>query len=171
MAQPLSMPPAAAQASLRADAKYLDLLGAQSAWPAQYAMSRPNAVQARSQPRLGLVAGAVGPQSVDTYNTLLPQAYRVAKRASQNRLQTELVNTAPYVAVGRGVANHVDSSSALLLGRGSARGDASRATLAEGTWDRRDFVALPSELRRLPVEMRFGEMTRVGPSYAQPHDE
>lgn len=163
------MPASAAQTSLRTDPQYTDLLAAQSAWPMQYAMSRPNPVDSRARPMQGLVASAMGPQDIAAYNTLLPQAYRVSKRASQNRPQTELVNTAPYVALGRGIANNVDASTALQQGNRTMR-DASRASLAERTWDRMDFVTMPSELRRLPDDLRFGEMTRVGPSYAQPHE-
>lgn len=170
MAQPSTMP-SAAQASLRADRAYIDLLAAQSAWPMQYVMSRPNAVDARALPVQGLVSTAVAPQLVDDFNQLLPQNYRVAKRASQNRPQTELVNTAPYAALGRGVANHVDTNTALLHGERTLR-TASRATTGERAWDRRDFVAVPPELQRLPQDrLRFGEMTRVGPAYAQPYDE
>lgn len=171
MAQPRCMPPSAAQASLRADPQYLDLLAAQSGWPLLYAMSRPVAGRGPCSglPVQGRVAQAAGPDAVAALNHLLPQNYRMAKRASQNRPQTELVNSAPYAALGRGVANHVDTSSALLLGARAPR-EASRAALAERRWDNMDFVAVPADLRRLPAEMRFGEMTRVGPAYAQPHE-
>lgn len=165
-----TMPPPAAQASLRADAQYISMLAAQSAWPMQYAMSRPAPVAARSHVVQGLPTIGVASDAVGAYNSLLPANYRMAKRASQNRLQTELVGTSPYMALGRGIANHVDTNTALLQGTREGR-DASRATAGERTWDRRDFVAVPSDLRLLPQdELRFGAMTRVGPAYAQPHD-
>lgn len=168
----ISLPaaPQASQASLRADPNYVQLLAAESAWPYQYAMSRPNPVSARAFPVQGLIRSGVGPGTVDVYSTLLPAHYRVAKRASQNRLQTELVGRAPYTALGRGLAYHVDTNSKLVQGNSTPR-DTSRAQLSESTWDRRQFVTMPADLRDLPHELRFGEMTRTAPSYAQPHDD
>lgn len=168
----ISLPaaPQASQASLRADQNYINLLAAESGWPFQYNMSRPNPTTSRAFPVQGLVRSSVGPSDINTYNGLLPVHYRVAKRASQNRPQTELVGRAPYTALGRGLAYHVDDNSALMHGNSTSR-DTSRAQLSESTWDRRQFVAMPSDLADLPTELRFGEMTRTGPSYAQPHDD
>lgn len=170
-AAPIPMPPTAAQASLRTDAQYISLLAAQSTWPAQYVMSTPVPAHPLSQPRMGLAKAAVEPEAVDAYNQLLPRANRMLHRASQERPQTELVNTAAYVALGRGVANHVDDSTALLLGNRVPR-DAARAELAERRWDRFDYLTLPAELRTLPgTDLRLPPGTRVSPTYAQPYDD
>jgi hypothetical protein len=159
--------PTASQVSLRADPAYLRLLEAESTWPLKYVFSQPNPVSARAFPIQGLTASFVGGPRVKAYNQLIPKQQRGTERASQARLQTELFGRAPYTATGRGILNHVDINSAVLQGNPVPR-NASR-TLAERAWNRADFVTVPSELRTLPVETRFGQMTRVAPEYMQPH--
>lgn len=157
----------ASQASLRADKQYIDLLEAESTWAAKYLFSQPNPVAPRRFPMMGLNAPNMGPGQMPTYNDMLPQHYRVMHRASHNKPQTELFGTAPYIALGRGVLSHVDTSSALLQSnyvpeRGSR-------VLMEAPWTRSQYVTVPEELKQLR-EMRLGQMTRVGPEYMQPHD-
>lgn len=160
--------PNASQASLRADRSYITMLEAESTWPMKYTFSRPNPMTPRAFPVQGLNAPAIGPGQVATFNRLLPQNFRIQNRASQHRLQTELFGTAPYVALGRGILQHVDVSTGLIQGHNvSTRG--SRWESAEKMYDRKAFIDVPRELRELE-ELRMGTMTRVAPSYAQPHD-
>lgn len=161
------MLPNASQAALRADPSYIGLLEAESTWAAKYNFSRPNPTAPRRFPIQGMHRPSFGPTEVDAYNALLPQNFRVQTRAAHNRPQTELFGRAPYVALGRGVLNHVDTST--LLKHGNPIIDRTRQ-LSERQWDRASFVTVPKELRDLPHESRLGELTRVGPEYAQPHD-
>lgn len=157
----------ASQASLRADPAYIKMLEVESAWPAMYNFSRPNPVQPRSHPIMGLNAPAVGGQQVPTYNRLLPRHFRVDTRAAHNKPSTELFGTAPYIALGRGLLRHVDAGSALQQGTFVAE-KGSRKQAVEVTWDRTDFVTMPHDLRALPHDLRLGRMTRAGPSYGTP---
>lgn len=170
----LSLPaaPEASQTSLRADRDYIEMLAAQSSWPHKYVFSRPNPCTPRVFPIQGLRAPAIGGDTVDGYNALLSAHYRVANRASQNRPATELFGTAPYTAVGRGMARHVDASTALQFGHTVNRGT-SRTQLAENQFNNNfEYIEVPSILRDLPGgDIRIGAMTRVGPSYAQPYDD
>jgi hypothetical protein len=160
--------PQASQASLRADSAYVSLLEAESTWPMKYTFSRPNPVAARAYPMQGLIGSGVGSDQVAAYNRLIPHQQRTSQRASRNRPNTELFGTAPYTATGRGIMNHVDISTAIMQGNHVPNG--SSRILTERQWDRRDFLTLPDDLVRLPVETRKGEWTRVGPEYLQPHD-
>lgn len=161
--------PNASQAGLRADRDYLALLEAESTWPTRYMLSRPQPLHPRQYPIQGLNNPAIGPGQVDAYNTLLPTHFRVQTRASQNRPQTELFGTAPYLALGRGVAQHVDVSTMLL--QGNPLFDRGNRVLEERAWPREQFVTVPAELRDLPVDTRLGEFTRSAPEYQkQPRD-
>lgn len=159
--------PNAAQAALRADPAYLRLLEAESTWAFKYHASRPNPVAPQRFPIQGLNNPAWGPRQVDAYNALLPGHYRVHTRAAQNRPLTELFGTAPYLALGRGILNHVDTNTTLL--QGNPINDRNRR-LSEREWDRTAFVTVPKELRELPFDTRKSATTRVSPEYAQPHD-
>ena len=157
----------ARETTLRADKAYIDLLEAESTWAFKYNFSRTNAVNPRMNTMWSAVPG-VPINNVRTYNTLLPTNFRMQTRASQNRPQTELFGTAPYIALGRGQLKYTDTSSSLqqsnrVTGRGSR-------TLTEIDMNRYDFVSVPKDLTNLPFETRYGSMTRVGPSYMQPHD-
>ena len=158
----------ASATTLRADADYIRLLEAESTWPALYRFARPNAVQARTHPIQGLHWLGVPACGVDVYSRLLPRHFRVHTRAAQNRPQTELYGTAPYVALGRGGLMHVDTETRLQHGDW-VQGKGSRS-VSELDFDRFDFVTLPGELKKLNPEMRYGQITRVGPSYMQPRD-
>lgn len=161
--------PNAAQAGLRADRDYLALLEAESTWPTRYVLSAPQPLQVRRYPIQGLNRPAIGPEQIDAFNSLLPVNFRVQTRASQNRPQTELFGTAPYLALGRGVAQHVDVSTALL--QGNPLFDRGNRVLEERPWPREQFVTVPAELRDLPVDTRLGEVTRLAPEYQkQPRD-
>jgi hypothetical protein len=161
--------PRTSQASLRNDLGYVGLLEAESTWPMKYNFSRPNPVTRRAHPIQGLRSAWVGAGQVQVFNKLIPRQQRVAMRASQHRPQTQLFGTAPYTALGRGVMNHVDVNSALKLSNRVPRKPT--RTVMEREWDRRHFVAIPEELRALPVDPRLGEGTRVGPEYMQPHQD
>ena len=160
-------PPPATQAALRADPAYLGLLEAESTWALKYNFSRPNPAAPRRLPIQGLNNPAPGPSQIDALNTLLPINYRVQTRAAHDRPQTELFGRAPYVALGRGVLNHVDTSTQLQQGNPAI--DRTRQ-LSERQWYRADFVSPPKELTQLPFETRKSAMTRVAPDYAQPRD-
>lgn len=160
-------PPPSSQAALRADPSYIGLLEAESTWAAQYNFSRPNPMAPRRFPIQGLTNSAPGPSQIDAYTTLLPVHYRVQNRASHDRPQTELFGRAPYVALGRGVLNHVDTST--QLAHGNPIIDRTRQ-LSERQWYRAPFVSLPKELVQLPHDTRMGKTTRVAPDYPQPRD-
>lgn len=172
MSQPCVAPqmyiPPAAQAALRADPDYLRLLEAESTWAFKYHLTRTNPWTPRAFPVQGLNNPAMGPGQVDAYNSLLPSHYRVKHRASQNRPQTELFGTAPYIALGRGIMHHVDVNS--MLQQGHWTQDRGQRVLMEREFDRKHFVSIPAALRNLPFETRKGEGTRVSPEYLQPHD-
>lgn len=172
MSQPCVAPqmyiPPASQAALRADRDYLALLEAQSTWPFKYNFTRTNPWTPRAYPVQGLSRSAWGPGQVDAFNSLLPANYRVKHRASQNKPQTELFGTAPYIALGRGIMYHVDVSSMLL--QGNMVQERGSRILTERQFDRKQFITVPDTLRNLPVDMRRGEATRSGPEYMQPHD-
>jgi hypothetical protein len=157
--------------SLRTDSAYTQLLEAQSVWPFLYHFARTNPVNSRPRPIQGLWSQGVPPADVPQFNRLLPSHFRVKHRASQNRPQTELFGTAPYRALGRGTARHVDASSALLVGGDWAANKGSRSAATEAHFDRSYFVSIPVPLRRLETELRYGASTRMSPAYAQPHDE
>ncbi len=157
----------ARETTLRADKAYIDLLEAESTWPFKYVFSRTHAVNPRMNAMWAGVPG-VPIQNMGAYNTLLPTHFRVQTRASQNRPQTELFGTAPYIALGRGPLKYTDTSSLLqqsnrVTGRGSR-------TVTEIDMNRYDFVSVPKDLTALPFETRYGRLTRVGPAYMQPHD-
>lgn len=162
----MSVPPAS-QAALRADPAYLGLLETESTWALKYNFSRPNPMAPRRFPIQGLNTAAPGPAQMAAYNTLLPINYRVQTRASHDRPQTELFGRAPYVAVGRGVLNHIDTNTQLMQGNPII--DRTRQ-LSERQWHRASFVNVPKELRELPYDSRLGKTTRVAPEYAQPRD-
>lgn len=165
----MHMMPTAAQASLRADRDYLALLEAQSTWPTRYHFARINPTAPSAFPIQGLNAPHMGPPQIPHFNKLLPANFRVDVRSSQHRLQTELFGRAPYIALGRGIMNHVDTNT--MLQQGNPIFERGNRVLAEKPWDRRDFVTMPADLKNLPVETRKGALTRVGPQYLQPHDE
>jgi hypothetical protein len=154
--------PTAAQAALESDPAYIRMLEARSTWPYKYNMefTQPRCV---GTPIWGLNAPHVGTKQVDTYNKLLPRHMRVHLRASHNRPQAELYGTAPYMAIGRGSLLYPDIDNSLRNGNWvpSER----NRILSETHYDRRDFIRIPRELRDLPFESRFGQMTRVGPEY------
>ena len=161
--------PNALQAGLRADRDYLSLLEAESMWPTRYVLAAPQPLHPRQYPIQGLNRPAIGPAQVDAYNALLPAHFRVHTRASQNRPQTELFGTAPYLALGRGVAQHVDVST--MLQQGNPLFDRGNRVLEERPWPREQFVTVPAELRDLPNDTRLGEWTRMNAEYQkQPHD-
>lgn len=170
----LSLPkaPQASQTSLRADSAYIEMLAAQSTWPSKYVFSVPTPCTPLAFPIQGLRAPKVGSDTVVQYNELLPAHFRVKTRASQNRPSTELFGTSAYTAVGRGLANHVDASTALRHSHPIRHGT-SRAYLSELTRNSNFlYVDVPEQLRALPgQDLRIGATTRVGPSYAQPRDE
>jgi len=154
--------------TLRADKAYIDLLEAESTWANKYVFSRTNPVQSRQRPLWGLTEHGVPASKMNTYNTLLPTNFRVQVRAAQNKPQTELFGTAPYIALGRGPLRYTDTSSLLqqsnwVSGRGSR-------SISEIDYDRFDFVQMPKDLTGLAPELRYGAFTRVGPAYLQPHD-
>lgn len=155
--------------TLRADRQYIDLLEAESTWPFKYVFSRPNPVDPRRAPMWAGTPGVPGRQ-MGTYNTLLPTNFRIQTRASQNRPQTELFGTAPYIALGRGPLKYTDTSTRLQQSNW-APGRGSRGTVTEARVDRFDFVTLPQEVTTLPFDSRLGQLTRVGPAYMQPHDD
>ena len=158
----------ASSTALRTDKAYVDLLEAQSTWPFHYVFARPNPVNSRAQPMWGLQDAGVPPQAIDSMNALLPANFRVQTRASQNRPQTELFGTSPFLARGAGVLKTPDVSSQLLEGTyTSQRGSRS---IAELPFDRQDFVAVPPALAGEGPEVRYGALTRVAPSYMQPRD-
>lgn len=157
--------------SLRTDHAYTQLLEAQSVWPFLYNFARTNPVNSRPRPIQGLWSQGVPPAEVPQYNRLLPAHFRIKHRASQNRPQTELFGTAPYRALGRGTARHIDASSALLLGGDWGALKGSRSATTERQFDRSYFVTIPADLRRLETELRYGVTTRMSPSYAQPHED
>lgn len=160
--------PRASNGGLRSDRDYLALLEAESTWPAKYHFARMNPGNPRWAPIQGLNAPHIGPAQVGVFNTLLPRHFRVQHRSSQNRLETELFGRSPYIALGRGIMFHVDDSTKLQ--QGNPLFDKGGRLVAERTWDRRDFVTIPDQLRNLPVETRKGQVTRQCPQYLQPHD-
>ena len=152
--------------TLRADKAYLDLLEAQSTWASKYVFTRPNPVNPQAVPMWASVPG-YGHQ-VAAYNRMLPAHSRVEVRASESRPQTQLYGTAPYRAQGRGTLLHTDVSTTMMHGNWiTSKGS---RVLTELPLDRYDFITIPEDLKRLPFESRFGQITRVGPAYAQPHD-
>ena len=169
-AEPRLYIPPASQAALRADKNYIALLEAESTWAFKYQFTRPNPAWPRAFPIQGLNLPRPGPAQMDAYNSLLPAHFRAKVRASQNRPQTELFGTAPYVALGRGVMHHVDTNTALL--HSNPVHERGSRVLTEREWDTRAFITVPRELRELPVDLRVGQTTRVAPSYLQrqPHD-
>lgn len=153
--------------TLRADRQYIDLLEAESTWPFKYVFSRTNPVNPRVNPMWADVPGVpIG--GVDAYNSLLPANYRMQIRASQNRPQTELFGTAPYIALGRGPLKYTDTQSSLQQSNWVA-GKGSRM-INEIDLYRYDFVTLPPDLVNIPFDSRLGQMTRAGPAYMQPHE-
>lgn len=168
-AEPKLYIPPASQAALRADRDYISLLEAESTWAFKYQFTRPNPAWPRSFPIQGLNLPRPGPGQMDAYNSLLPVHYRTQVRASQNRPKTELFGTAPYTALGRGVMHHVDVSSMLM--QANPVNERGSRVLVEREWDTRSFITVPRELRDLPVDLRVGQTTRVGPAYMQPHDD
>lgn len=154
--------------TLKADKAYIDLLEAESTWAMKYVFSNTNPLEPRQHPIMGLNAPNTGGCQMKQYNSMLPRNFRMQTRASQNRLHTELFGTAPYMALGRGVLKHVDVSTMLQQGNWVPEGPS--RTLMESKWDRNQFVTIPKELKQLKPELRYGSMTRVGPSYMQPHD-
>lgn len=160
----------AAHAGLRADPAYLNLLEAESTWALKYNLTRTNPCTPMAHPVRGLNQPGMGPSQVEVFNRLLPQHFRVAHRASQNRLHTELFGPAPYTALGRGLVHHVDASNRLRYAE-SMHERGSKVHTMERQLNRFDAVELPQELRRLPFDSRMGAATRMGPEYLQPHDD
>lgn len=159
----------ASQTTLRADKAYIDLLEAESTWPMKYLFGQTNPVRPRDRPIQGSHTPGVGGCQADVYSSLLPTNFRMQVRASQNRLQTELFGTAPFLGLGQGVLKNTDTSSMLMQGtRVSERG---ARVLMERNYGRLGFVTVPAELRDLPHELRYGALTRVSASYLQPHDD
>jgi hypothetical protein len=105
---------------------------------------------------------------VDTYNKLLPANFRMQVRAAHNRPQTELFGTAPYTALGRGELRYPDVSSQVQ--RGTWVSGRTSRSIAEVDYNRFDFVNVPKDLADPSEELRYGLITRVGPTYLQPHD-
>lgn len=169
MCTPMSMMPSAAQVSLRTDRDYIALLDAQSSWPTQYHFARINPTAPSAFPIQGLNAPHMGPAQIPQYNKLLATNFRIDVRSSQNRLQTELFGRSPYIALGRGILNHVDTNTALL--HGNPIYERGNRVLVERPWDRSQFVTVPAELKNLPVDTRKGRMTRMNPQYLQPRDD
>jgi hypothetical protein len=157
------------ETTLRADGAYIKLLEAESTWAANYVFSRPNPTQARARPMWADVPGVPG-CAVGVANRLLPQSYRVQHRASQNRPQPPpMYGGAPYRALGRGGLKYTDTWSALQQGDREPR-RASRALVYDRDSLRLDFAQIPDALRNLPVETRYGQLTRFAPQQLQPHD-
>lgn len=154
--------------TLRADKAYIDLLEAESTWPSKYVFSRTNPVNSRQNPMWGLTDHGVPGARIGTYNKLLPTNFRMQVRAAQNKPQTELFGTAPYIALGRGVLRHTDTSSLLQQSNWVERRGS--RSIAEIDYNRFEYVSIPKNLSALAPELRFGAMTRVAPAYLQPHD-
>lgn len=151
---------------LSADLSYQRLLEYESTFANAYHMARPLPRATPPPEPCRLTADRfpdnvhVGASQVDAWNSLLAQHTRVATRASQNRPQTELFGTSPYVALGRGTLRNVDTSNALHYPNPVTRRVGRR--LAETYVGRFDFVdACP-----VVDANREGRMTRVGPQYA-----
>lgn len=154
----------ASDASLGADPAYVRLLEAESTWPNKYRFAQPNPSDPRRFPMWGLPAQGTPTCCIADFNRLLPANFRVATRASQNRLQTPLYGRAPYRLVGRGDLLFTDVSTQLQQGlydpnRGS------RVGVEEASLDRFDFVDVPRDLRDLPWDTRKGSSTRRSPEY------
>ena len=151
--------------TLRADRAYIQLLEAASTWPTKYVFTRTNPVNPRALAMWAEVPG-VPAAAVDTYNRLLPISFRSQVRSAENKPQTALYGTAPFL--GRGQLAYTNTSSLLQQGQ-FVPGRGSR-TVTEIDMRRSDFVTIPTSLSSLPFEARLGELTRFAPTYSQPHD-
>lgn len=150
--------------SLHSDARYVRLLDAQSRWPNQYVMAQTQPQQLRDRAIDGQATAHVGKEQVTTYNTLLSEHTRVKVRASQNRPQTELFGTAPYVALGRGHLHNIDASNAARFPVFTDLNMPKRI-LTERQLDRWDYVTYKP---RVEATQRGGVLTRIGAQYVRP---
>jgi hypothetical protein len=151
--------------TLKTDRQYTDLLDAQSKWPNQYVMSTTQATSRQGVPIDGRAQVHVGGSQIDTFNRLLPEFTTVRHRRSENKPQTELFGTAPYVAQGRGHLQNVDASNAAWFGAEVTHmNDPRRQNLAEARIDRFDFL----DVRPSAADLRLGQITRAAPKYLRP---
>lgn len=151
--------------SLNSDRQYVHLLDAQSKWPTQYVMSNTQPVDPMRRPIDGQATVHLGPQQVGSYNHLLATHTRTILRASQNKPQTELFGTAPYVALGRGHLRNIDASNASRFGGATTSMRVPKGILSERQLDRFDFIDFKPRVERM---QRGGVLTRVGPQYLRP---
>lgn len=154
----------ARETSLKSDVEYVRLLDAQSRWPAQYVMSNTQPVNPARRAIDGQSTVHVGPRQVVPYNNLLGEHTRTRVRASQNKPQTELFGTAPYVAVGRGHLRNIDASNAALFGAINTSMNLPHRILSERQLNRFDFIDYKPRVER----QRTGLVTRMGPQYVRP---
>ncbi len=150
--------------ALKSDREYVKLLDAQSRWPFGYVMSMPQPVNAFRRAIEGQTTVYVGARQVRGFNHLLPRFTRMQVRASQNKPETELFGTAPYVALGRGHLRNIDASNTLYYGAKPTNLNLPRRTIVETPLDRTDFI----DYEPTAADFRLGAMTRVGPQYLKP---
>ena len=151
--------------TLRTDKDYTALLDAQTRWANQYVMSTPQATDKQGHAIDGRVAVHVGAGQVDAFNRLLPEYTTARLRKSENKPQTELFGTAPFVARGLGHIRNADASNAAWFGAKHTHVNVPRRqAIAETEFDRFDFITVkPSG-----ADLRLGQMTRVAPQYVRP---
>lgn len=151
--------------TLKTDTQYTALLDAQSKWPNQYVMGTTQATNKAGVAIDGRARVHVGGSQIDTFNRLLPEFTTVRHRRSQNKPQTELFGTAPYVAQGRGHLQNIDASNAAWFGaKVTHMNDPRRQELAEHEHDRYDFI----DVKPSAADVRLGQITRVAPKYLRP---
>lgn len=151
--------------TLKTDRQYTALLDAQSKWPNQYVMGTTQPTDKQGVAIDGRAQVHVGAGQVDAYNRLLPEFTTVRERRSQNKPQTELFGTAPYVAQGRGHLKNIDASNASWFGAEVTHmNDPRRQVIAEKVYDRYDFV----DVKPTAADLRLGQITRTGPTYLRP---
>lgn len=150
--------------TLKTDKEYTRLLDAQSRWPYGYVMSTTQPTNMRRRAIDGQMTVHVGAAQVEAFTRLLPRYTRFHTRASQNKPETELFGTAPYVALGRGHLRNIDASNTVLYGAKPTSLGAPRRTVMETPIDRFDFI----DYKPTAEDIRLGAMTRVGPQYVRP---
>jgi hypothetical protein len=154
----------ARQTSLRTDEQYTRLLDAQSRWPLGYVMGTTQPTNPYRRAIDGQATVHVGPRQVDGFNRLLASHTRTKVRASQNRPQTELFGTAPYIALGRGHLRDIDASNEMHYGTTVTNMNLPKRVLMEQPFDRYDYI----DIKPSAVDIRLGAMTRLGPQYVRP---
>lgn len=151
--------------TLKTDKQYTALLDAQSQWPNRYHMGTTQPTDKEGIAIDGRAQVHVGGAQIDTYNRLLPEFTTARLRKSENKPQTELFGTAPYVAQGRGHLQNIDASNSAWFGaKVTHMNDPRRQETAEWVYDRYDFL----DVKPSATDLRLGQITRTAPKYLRP---